>query len=146
MNPEHPNGPLTHFGPGSALPTWVEALEREAFGEAWGSLEDNEQMWALEGLGYARWGLVVVAGEAELLRIAVMPEARGQGLGRRLLREGTKALAILGISEWHLEVRISNTSARSLYEREGWQCQGIRKGYYRNGEDAAIYLKQIPTE
>ncbi len=136
---------LTHFGPGSALPSWVEALEREAFGEAWGPLDDLEQMWALGDLGHARWQVIPAAGEAELLRIAVGPEARGQGLGRRLLQVSTEALAALGISELHLEVRISNAAARRLYEREGWQLQGTRKGYYRDGEDAAVYGKGLPN-
>ena len=130
---------LIHFGPGSALPAWVEALEREVFGEAWGVLEDHEQMWALEGCGYVRWGLILAAGEAELLRIAVHPEAQGQGHGRRLLRHSSEVMAALGISELHLEVRVSNASARNLYETEGWRFTGLRKGYYRDGEDAARY-------
>lgn len=135
---------LAHFGPGSALPTWVEGLEREAFGETWGALEDNEQMWTLEGLAYARWSLVSVVGEAELLRIAVRPEARGRGLGRHLLRATTEALRDLGITELHLEVRVSNGAARHLYEAENWLTAGLRKGYYRDGEDAALYGKSLP--
>ena len=141
-----PSANLVHFGPGSALPTWVEGLEREAFGEAWGALEDNEQMWTLEGLAYARWSLVSVVGEAELLRIAVRPEARGRGLGRRLLRATTEALRDLGITELHLEVRVSNEAARRLYEAEGWRMAGLRKGYYRDGENAALYGKSFPQE
>ncbi len=137
---------LIHFGPGSALPAWVESLEREAFGEAWGALDANEQMWTLEGRAYARWGLVAAVGEAELLRIAVRPEARGQGLGRRLLRANTEALRDLGITELHLEVRVSNGAARHLYEAEGWLATGLRKGYYRNGEDAALYGKSLPPK
>ena len=135
--------PLAHFGPGSALPAWVEALEREAFGEAWGALDDQEQMWILEGRGYARWLLIPAAGEAELLRIAVRSEARGQGSGRRLLRESTAALRALGAKDAHLEVRVSNGAARRLYESEGWRYAGIRKGYYRDGEDAALYAKAM---
>jgi len=134
---------LIHFGPGSALPAWVECLEQEAFGEAWGALEENEQMWALEGLAYARWGLVCAVGEAELLRIAVHPEARGRSLGRRLLRATTEAMAGFGITELHLEVRVSNVAARHLYETEGWLAAGLRKGYYRDGEDAALYGKSL---
>lgn len=137
---------MDHFGPGSALPAWVETLEREAFGEAWGPLDDLEQMWALEGLGYARWQVIPAAGEAELLRIAVKPEGRGKGLGRRLLQASTEALKALGVSELHLEVRFSNTAARKLYEAEGWRFTGIRKGYYRDGEDAALYGTRIHTE
>lgn len=134
---------LHHFGPGSALPAWVEALEREAFGEAWGPLDDLEQLWALEGLGYARWQVIAAAREAELLRIAVCPEARGKGHGRRLLAESSEALKALGVSELHLEVRVSNQGARSLYEAEGWVLAGLRKAYYRDGEDAALYGRAL---
>ncbi len=144
MNQAPRDGALVHFGPGSALPAWVEALEREAFGQCWGTLEAREEAWALDGLGYIQWGLIPQAGEAELLRIAVRPEGRGQGVGGRILRESTEALAAMGIRELHLEVRISNTSARRLYEREGWRRTGLRKGYYRDGEDAALYGKEIP--
>jgi len=133
----------THFGPGSALPAWVESLERETFGDAWGTLEDSEQMWSVQGLAYARWSLIPVVGEAELLRIAVSPEARGRGLGRSILRVSTEAMHSLGIAELHLEVRVSNTAARHLYEAEGWRATGLRKGYYRDGEDAALYGKSL---
>jgi len=146
MEGEHPEGLLIQFGPGSALPAWIETLEREAFGEAWGPLEDHERLWALEGLGYARWGLIPVAGEAELLRIAVKPSARGQGLGRRLLRISSEALLALGISDLHLEVRVSNTGARHLYESEEWRSTGLRKAYYRDGEDAALYGKSLSVQ
>lgn len=131
---------MRHLGPGSALPAWLEALEEVAFGSAWGALEDQEQMWLIDGLGYARWSLVAAVGEAELLRIAVAPEAQGRGLGRRLLRESCQALRALGITQCRLEVRVSNTPARHLYESEGWKFQGIRRAYYRDGEDAALYL------
>lgn len=137
---------LIQFGPGSALPAWVEALERETFGEAWGPLDELEQMWALEGLGYARWQVIPAAGEAELLRIAVRPEGRGKGHGRRLLQESTEALKALGVSELHLEVRVSNAAARKLYEAEGWRFTGMRKAYYRDGEDAALYGKRLPSD
>ena len=132
---------MIHLGPGSSLPAWLEALEKAAFGSAWGALEDHEQIWLIEGKAYARWSLVAPIGEAELLRIAVAPEARSQGLGRNLLRGSLEALRTLGVTHCRLEVRFSNAPARSLYESEGWQFQGIRKGYYRDGEDAALYGK-----
>ena len=134
---------MIHLGPGSALPAWLEALERAAFGSAWGALEDHEQIWLIEGFAYARWSLVAAVGEAELLRIAVAPEVRGQGLGRRLLRSSVEALRTLGVTHYRLEVRVSNAPARRLYEAEGWQFQGIRQGYYRDGEDAGLYCKTL---
>lgn len=128
---------LRRLGPGSALPPWVEILELEVFGQAWGALEAHEEAWLEEGLGYVLWGLSL--DEAELLRIAVDPSHQGQGLGRRLLRESTEALRHQGVQAFHLEVRVSNASARHLYESEGWQALGRRKAYYRDGEDAMRY-------
>jgi ribosomal-protein-alanine N-acetyltransferase len=48
----------------------------------------------------------------------------------------------MGVQVAHLEVRVSNTAARALYESEGWVYQGLRRGYYRDGESAALYSRQ----
>lgn len=131
--------PLVHYGPGSAMPLWIETLDRTTFGEAWGALDEHEMVWAYQGLAFARWRAVPALGEAELLRIAVLPEARGRGLGRDLLRASVAALKDLGLGTFHLEVRVSNAPARRLYESEGWREDGLRPKYYRDGEDAALY-------
>jgi len=131
--------PLLHLGPGSALPLWVEALDRSAFGEAWTALDDDEQLWGFQGLAFARWRVVPVLQEAELLRLAVLPEARGRGLGRELLQGCQRRLQADGITTLHLEVRVGNAPARRLYEGLGWRETGRRPKYYRDGEDAALY-------
>ena len=131
------------LGPGSALPEWIERLEAATFGDSWGVLGDHERIWTEPPDGFARWMVVPEAGEAELLRIAVDPSARRKGLGRTLLRAAEADLRNLGIRSLHLEVRLSNTAARALYESEGWQPQGRRPRYYSDGEDAALYAKEI---
>ena len=133
------NGVL--LGPGSALPAWAEALDRETFGDTWGTLEEDERLWMLPEQGWARWRAIPVAGEAELVRLAVAPSARRQGLGRALLRASEAGLCAAGIDTLHLEVRVSNLAARALYEAEGWREVGLRRGYYRDSEDAALYTK-----
>lgn len=130
---------LLHYGPGSALPLWVETLDRTAFGEAWTALDDDEALWGFQGLAFARWRVVPAIQEAELLRIAVLPEARSRGLGRDLLSACQDRLGLEGILTLHLEVRVSNTPARRLYEALGWKATGLRPKYYRDGEDAALY-------
>jgi [ribosomal protein S18]-alanine N-acetyltransferase len=134
---------LLPLGPGSELPAWIEALDREAFGQLWGSLADHERIWVMEPQAYARWSIVPAAGEAELLRIAVAPVARRTGLARHLLRGCEAALHTSGIHALRLEVRVSNDAARSLYEAEGWRMEGLRLRYYRDGEDAALYGKDL---
>ena len=55
--------------------------------------------------------------------------------------EAAARLARDGIEVLHLEVRLSNGAARALYESEGWVYQGLRQGYYRDGESAALYTR-----
>jgi len=84
-----------------------------------------------------------VAGEAELLTLAVAPEARRQGLGRALLvafeAEARQARAETAF----LEVAAANVAARALYAGAGWAEAGRRRGYYRlpgGGADDAVVM------
>ena len=132
-----------HLGPGSRVPAWVEAIDLACFGEAWGPLDEYEHIWASAPFGFSRWRIIPELGEAELLRIGVAPERRRGGHGRRLLRHSQAQLARYGVQVLHLEVRVSNKAARALYESEGWVYQGLRKGYYRDGESAALYALNL---
>jgi [ribosomal protein S18]-alanine N-acetyltransferase len=75
----------------------------------------------------------VVAGEGEILNLAIHPEWRRRGLGRALLRE---IWPLAGT--WHLEVRPSNGEAIALYESLGMRVTGRRPKYYADGEDAVL--------
>lgn len=88
-------------------------------------------------VGYACF--LVVAGEAELLRLAVVPEARLGGVGRALLREGLRRLEQRNVDVCHLEVGAENHGAIALYESVGFTLSGRRRGYYGPGEDALLY-------
>lgn len=72
-----------------------------------------------------------LAGEAELLTIAVAPEARRQGLGTALLAAFTAAAAARGAETAFLEVAADNAPALALYLGAGWHETGRRRGYYR---------------
>ncbi|BDU74189.1 GNAT family N-acetyltransferase [Mesoterricola silvestris] len=133
---------ILHLGPGSQAPGWIEDLDRLAFGDAWGPLDDTEHLWCVPAQAFARWRVVEAAGEAELLRIAVDPAYRRGGQGRALLAHCQAELERMGVTSLHLEVRVSNAPARALYEREGWVARGVRRGYYRDGEDAALYGRE----
>lgn len=125
--------------PGEPLPDWMVRLDRTAFGSPWKAPAPHEAVWLVPGLAFARWALVPAAGEAELLRIAVSPEARGQGLGRALLEACQGDLAAAGMGHLFLEVRASNAPARALYWACGWRPCGTRPGYYPDGEEAVLY-------
>ena len=127
--------------PAEPLPAWVTRLDRTAFGSPWKAPADHEALWLIPELAFARWACIQAAGEAELLRIAVSPEARGQGLGRKLLEACQRDLTEAGMARLFLEVRASNASAISLYWACGWKPVGLRPGYYPDGEDAALYQR-----
>ena len=131
------------LGPGSLQHAWMEALDRGCFGEPWGPLGERE--WALiePDQGYALWSAVPATGEAELLRVAVDPTRRKAGLGRCLLKASEGYLREEGIRTLLLEVRVGNAAARALYEALGWSFEGLRKAYYKDGEDAALYRKVL---
>lgn len=80
-------------------------------------------------------------GEAELYRIAVIPEYRGSGYGRALMSDFLKSCPE-DTRKIFLEVRESNSAAVGLYERFGFKIIGRRKNYYGN-EDAVIYSLEI---
>lgn len=75
--------------------------------------------------------------------LAVRPDARGQGVGRRLLREALFGLALAGATVVKLEVREGNDAARSLYRDEGFEPTRRVSRYYGDGEDALILVVDV---
>lgn len=71
-----------------------------------------------------------VAGEAELLTLAVLPEARRRGLGRKLVARFLYQARLRGAERAFLEVSAENAAAVDLYESAGFTPAGRRKGYY----------------
>jgi [ribosomal protein S18]-alanine N-acetyltransferase len=81
-----------------------------------------------------------VDAEWELENMAVAVSVRGRGIGTLLLRELIGQARVQGGSKIFLEVRASNQSARSLYEKFGFEEAGLRKSYYSDPtEDAILY-------
>ncbi|MEP9377498.1 GNAT family N-acetyltransferase [Aquabacter sp. CN5-332] len=79
----------------------------------------------------------VVPPEAEILSIAVAPDARGKGHGAKLLSYHLGRLACEGVRVSHLEVEATNEAALHLYRRLGYVETGRRKGYYAGPGGAA---------
>lgn len=71
-----------------------------------------------------------VAGEAELVTVAVDPSARRAGRGRALLTAFEARARSLGADTAFLEVADDNVAALALYRASGWTETGRRRGYY----------------
>ena len=127
------------------------AIHAEGFHRGW-SVDEFEQLVADEhtrcivlrresAFGFRRiLGFVIaraVAGEAEILTVAVAQSRRGQGIGRRLLEELMRRLYAERVREIFLEVDENNPPALALYRRLGYVEVGRRKGYYRDAEGRA---------
>lgn len=92
------------------------------------------------GIGYALG--TVSFDEAELYRIAVLPEKRGAGEGTALLKKFIGICAERGVKKIFLEVRSLNVHAVRLYERSGFGLISVRRGYYGD-DDALVYQLEI---
>lgn len=71
-----------------------------------------------------------IAGEAEILTLAVDPAVRRKGLASALLEAATAAARAAGAETLFLEVAADNAAALALYERAGFEAAGRRRGYY----------------
>lgn len=68
--------------------------------------------------------------EAELLLIAVVPQAQGRGIGRTVLGQVISHARARGAAKMFLEMR-HNNPAQHLYRAMGFEPVGRRPNYYR---------------
>lgn len=136
----------------------VAALEARCFSSFW-KAEQFVDAWRQDwfaGYGLFRDGsllgyitLRVLAGELEVLNIAISPEERGRGYSFPLMEFAlhdtlkgeflqAKGLPPKGWEIAFLEVRVSNAPALALYSRLGFQYVRRRRQYYDDGEDAIV--------
>jgi ribosomal-protein-alanine N-acetyltransferase len=128
----------------------LAALHAAAFppAEAWGA-DAIALMLGLEGgfgFGLADQGFVLaraVAGEAEILTLAVAPPARRRGLAAILLRAAMMEAQYRDAEVMFLEVSDRNTAARGLYAGAGFAQVGRRRRYYADGSDALVLSRRL---
>lgn len=128
----------------------VAEIERMCFPQPW-----SEQALCLflgeQGVGYvavdggdgviAYAGMLLAPGEGQIASIAVRPDFRRAGRGRAVLRALIADARERGLGQLSLEVRESNSAARSLYLGEGFAEAGIRRHFYSHPrEDAVVML------
>lgn len=129
----------------------LAALHAAAFAgpAAWGP-DAMRLMLAMPG-AFGLWlpgqGLVLaraIAGEAEILTLAVPPPAQRRGIGTRLLRAAMAQAAAQGARAMVLEVAAGNLAALALYRGFGFAQVGLRRRYYADGADALVLRRALP--
>ena len=100
-----------------------------------------------EGRVLAYAGMWFVLDEAHVCNVAVHPDYRRLGYGRRIMDALMQLAQDNYMSMMTLEVRRSNTPAQNLYHACGFLDVGYRKRYYEdNKEDALIMYKEFHYE
>ena len=90
----------------------------------------------------------VIAEEAEILSLVVAPEHQRLGIGTRLVSKALEVARGRGARRLLLEVAVSNSAARALYEGLGFRRIGERRGYYQRpgGLEDALVMAYVWVE
>ena len=129
---------------------FVTALDREAFFDPWTEATWRHELtspiasWYVvlgeDGTRQGYAGLWCVAGEGQVLRVAVRPEARCCGYGRLLTETLVRRAWETGCTAVTLEVREGNGAAQAVYRRCGFAGAGVRPHYYADNDEGALMM------
>ena len=75
--------------------------------------------------------------------LAIAPEAREQGIGKKLLEYAEQVARKNNIQKITLEVSEKNEAAINLYKKQGFTVTKTRAGYYADGSPAWIMVKEM---
>ena len=131
------------------IPTVVE-LDRISFSLPWPErsfrfeVTDNPvaRCWVAEIDGHVVGMLVgcLLVDEIHIATIAIHPDFRRQGIGRKLLSHTLRRAFEEGAQSSFLEVRESNLGAQEMYRQFGYEKTGRRKRYYKDNDEDAILM------
>jgi ribosomal-protein-alanine N-acetyltransferase len=131
----------------------VTEIERQSFTAPWSETSFRSELYSRYSIvRIAEFNGIVVgyicvrhmADECHLLNLAVHPDYRRRGIAKMLIDNVIQEMRIEGSKFFYLEVRVSDYTARKLYEGFGFRTIGIRKEYYVNPtEDAVIMMLEL---
>ena len=129
----------------------VAELEKLCFSDPWSEKSvtselDNElALWLVaveDGRVAGYVGSQTVAGETDMMNIAVHPDFRRRGVAEQLVDALIVQLREQQSRCLTLEVRASNDAAQALYEKLVFSQIGRRPKYYRNPKEDALILRK----
>lgn len=127
----------------------IARLERECFSSPWSEeslkneLKNNFSRFFVafsngEIVGYI--GAHNILGEVYITNVAVFPQLRRRGVAKKLIEALLQTVKNENAVFVTLEVRKSNFSAISLYEKTGFKPVGERKNFYEKPRENAVLM------
>ena len=110
-----------------------------AFKDSLSSPYSHFKVWEEERVG-GYIGFYALSGEGSITNVAVHPDFRKKGIGEALVKEVIRVGKELDLDYITLEVRVSNTPAKSLYLKCGFQEMGIRRNFYSKPKEDALIM------
>jgi ribosomal-protein-alanine N-acetyltransferase len=83
------------------------------------------------------------SGIGHIVTIDVLPEGRRSGIGSRLLAAAEERLRSAHCRRVRLEAAVDNIAAQEFYRRQGYAVTKTIRGYYSNGADAFVLMKDL---
>lgn len=133
----------------------VSALETVIYPQPWSprvffdelAMDSRSYVVALDDrdalVGYG--GLLLVEEDAHITTVAVDPKVRGKHIGSQLMLALVDRALEAGARHLTLEVRVTNSVARGLYDRFGFDPVGRRKNYYKDEDALVMWATDIDT-
>lgn len=81
--------------------------------------------------------------QAELVSVAVAPDARGTGAGKALMDSTLRRLRSRAVTRLRLTVKVTNQTAFLFYQRYGFEKVRIVRHYYEDGQDGWLMAKYL---
>lgn len=88
----------------------------------------------------------IVADDAHINELGVLPNFRRKGIGRALVEYAVRVCEKERCAVLSLEVRSGNREAVPLYESVGFETVGRRRGFYRDSADDALIMNKYLKE
>lgn len=129
----------------------VALIERESIADPWsenliaGLIDDSRavaRVGVIDGEAVCYYSFYTVLDEADVNNLAVKICFRRRGIGAALMMDMIDQARLRKVLSLTLEVRSGNHAAISLYEKFGFVAEGVRKKFYKDGEDALIMWKR----
>lgn len=123
----------------------VAEIEKRCFSNPWSETAVNAELEnhcseiyiaLVDGTAAGYANIYTVLDEMDIVRVAVLPEYRRQGIAAEML----KTVLAEKQGTVYLDVRESNHPAISLYKFLGFVDTGVRKNYYTNPTENAILM------